>query len=298
MLKSEPKSVPKVILVTGYSRGIGRAWVEEHRRRFPLDRLIYLGRQRPLAEPSVDGWVRADLAQPLTGETQAEMLNQISIVSRSVLRSVESAPSDGSLHESLPHSLSLGGYLDGFFHAAGVVGPLGAVTADPNAVRETFQVNLHALTEAVSAVQPLLKTAQLLRQGSGEVPFVCHLSSGAAQTAYADLPHYCSSKAAALMQARCLAAAFSFNELQVFALAPGRVRTDMTQNLVKTAPDEWPGLQAFRDLAASGGYADPVDVARSIDVLLFDRQWSQRRQQIHGRLYDLRKPNEADGVLL
>lgn len=283
----------RVILITGYSRGIGRAFFEEHRRRFPEDGLLCLGRQAPLYEGEACRWVRADLSQPVTGETRSEILFCLQSLCRSDTRGGLVAPGEDKRADG-PQFSSASAYLDGFFHAAGLVGPLGALSAEHMAVRETFQVNLHAFSEVIAAVEPALKQAHLMRRDSGTVPFVCHLSSGAARSPYGDLPTYCTSKAAVLMFARCLAASRPADELQVLSIAPGTVSTDMTRQLVKTSPEDWPGLQKFRDLAVSGSYADPADVARAIGDLLFDPQMEGKRRQIHGRYYDLRKPDAVD----
>lgn len=293
MPQSNPMMPRRVILITGYSRGIGRAFVEEHRRRFPEDALLCLGRQRPSHEGEACRWVCADLSRPITVETRSEISSCLRSLCRAAVDTGPSAPDLGDEADRPDVAANLE-YLDGFFHAAGLVGPLGAIPLDHVAAREAFQVNLHAFSEVIAAVEPALKKAGMIRRASASVPFVCHLSSGAARSPYGDLPVYCASKAAVLMFAQCLAASLSADELQVLSIAPGTVSTDMTRQLVATSPEEWPGLQKFRDLSASGGYSEPAAVAKTLGDLLFDPRMERKRRQIHGRYYDLRKPDSVD----
>lgn len=89
------------------------------------------------------------------------------------------------------------------------------------------------------------------------------ISSGAARTAYPGWSAYGAAKAATDHWARTVAAEQDGADrpVRVLAVAPGVVATDMQVAIRATDAADFPNVDRFRDLHASGELADPDDVA-------------------------------------
>jgi benzil reductase ((S)-benzoin forming) len=273
----------QLLVVTGYSRGIGQSLVWELQARRLAGKLaatfLFVGRADPDTALLADGdlFVRWDLGM----ECDQALHDQIVMALRALPTAVQSW---------------------GLFYAAGTLGPIGVaakhaeVSKAKNPGREWAewcQANSQCMfinaTNFVSLCQ-ILVTEHGVGSGGN---FVLHLSSGAALHPYGDLEAYCASKAEALMHARCLAVRHAPEQLAVLSIAPGTVRTAMTATLAATDPARFPDLQKFRDLRDQGGFADPTLVGSQLVSIALDADQSKLRQKIHGKYYDLRKPDEV-----
>lgn len=277
----------QLLVVTGYSRGIGQSLVWELQARRLAGKLaaifLFVGRTEPDAALLAEGdlFVRWDLGI----ECDQALHDQIVMA----LRELPRAPPD--VMQSW-----------GLFYAAGALGPIGVAARhtegskakNPDRVwAEWRQANSQCLfinaTNFVSLCQILIAERGAGNGGN----FVLHLSSGAALHPYGDLEAYCASKAAALMHARCLAARHGPDQLAVLSIAPGTVRTAMTATLAATEPARFPDLQKFRDLRDQGAFAEPALVGSQLVSIALDADQKELRQKIHGKYYDLRKPDET-----
>ena len=266
-----------VIVVTGYSRGLGLALVEDMQRRRQAGRLpstfVFVGRREP-AEASLaegDVFVRWDLGAPLSEEVTDQVRGGVA-----------------------PHVVHGGRMV--LVYAAGVLGPMGPqVTPSSHAAANGREfvgaMNVNAVNFAL-----LSGVVEELIPDTGASGLVFHLSSGAALRPYSELAAYCASKAAALMYARCLATRHEPSRICVLSVAPGTVRTDMTVSLAHSDPEQWPGLQKFRDLDRTGGLVPPGPVASQLVSLMLDDESRAWRERAHGRFYDLRKPDGMDDI--
>lgn len=273
----------QLIVVTGYSRGIGQSLVWELQARRLAGKLaaifFFVGRTEPDTALLAEGdlFVQWDLGNDLSEQLHDQIATALC---------------------SLPGSVQSWG----LFYAAGTLGPIGAAgrRADVTRVpplsagqewvvwRQAFsQCLLINATNFVSLYHAMVNVRGI---GSGG-NFVLHLSSGAALHPYGDLEAYCASKATALMHARCLAARFAPEQLVVLSIAPGTVRTAMTATLAATDPVRFPKLQKFRDLRDQGGFVDPMVVGSQLVSIALDPENKELRQRIHGKYFDMRKPD-------
>lgn len=183
----------------------------------------------------------------------------------------------------------------GFIHSAGLLGPLTQVPDSENSEEwrswwaeyfSALRVNHTAGLELVHAVRAKLKNWEC--ELGERSPFIMHLSSGAAIKPYAGWDVYCSSKAAILMEFKCLAARISSDQTTILSVAPGTVMTDMMEKLLSANPSEFPALPKFKALEQSGGLLPPEVPAKQICEWLI-AQSQQEIKQWHGELYDVRR---------
>jgi NAD(P)-dependent dehydrogenase (short-subunit alcohol dehydrogenase family) len=260
------------LIITGYTRGIGAALLADlfRRRREGLlpACFVFVGRSEPASADLAAGdvYVPWDLATPLSPAVCRQLGTIVS-----------------------PHA-DQGGRL-GLLYAAGMLGPLGtgaaagapapANAAPPVTFEAAMNVNATNFVHLAEVVEGRLAAGS--RGG-----LIFHLSSGAALNPYADLPAYCASKAAALMFARCMATRFEASKLCVLSVAPGTVRTAMTQTLAGSDPERFPSLQKFRTLGQQGAFSEPGPIGTKLASLLFDEAAKKWREESHGFYTDLR----------
>ena len=149
-----------------------------------------------------------------------------------------------------------------FIHAAGTVDPIGFAGA-VDAQRYSDNVVLNSASPLVlgalfiEAVRDLDARRQLV-----------HLTSGAAKSVYPGWSSYGAAKAGVDQWVRNVGAEQGSTGVQVLAVAPGTVATDMQAALRATTEQDFPMRQKFVDLHRDGKLADPDEVARRIWRLL------------------------------
>jgi benzil reductase ((S)-benzoin forming) len=168
----------------------------------------------------------------------------------------------------------------GLVNGAAVLGPVGPLRRTRAApLAEAFLVN---------AVAPLRLLGALSAAAGGRPLRAVDVSSGAARRAYAGWSAYCATKAALRMGAEVAALeagsgpprAEAAIDLAVVSYEPGVVDTAMQAAVRGASPSDFPGVQRFIDLHASGRLVAPAAPAAEIAALL-DQDglpaWSERR---------------------
>lgn len=254
------------IVMTGASRGLGRAFADELRRAGYAVCALLREKAAENAQERVDASIVWDCALPWANN-----------------------PGDALLTFCQKNQVV------GFVHAAGLLGPMEAVPAPSHSEAwqrwwtefdETCFVNHRAGAQLIHAVQPFLRPDSRADQAL-RPPFVMHLSSGAAVKAYAGWNAYCASKAAMLMEFKCLAARFTADELLVLSVAPGTVMTDMMKKVLSADAENFPALSKFQELEKSGGLVPAESAARMMSDWLLCSELSELTRW-HGDLYDVR----------
>ncbi|MBM3381409.1 MAG: SDR family NAD(P)-dependent oxidoreductase [Betaproteobacteria bacterium] len=256
------------ILMTGVTRGIGRSLAEILRQRG----ISVCGLVRPAKVQQVSGWLDAVVPWELE------------------------LPWAENSAETLFSTLS-GKRVIGFVHAAGVLGPMDDVPDAGNvqawvrwwsASAAAHRVNHASGMEILTAVLPKLSA---WKNTTGKrSSFVAHLSSGAALKPYVGWNAYCASKAAILMDFKCLAAKIAAGQTTVLSVAPGTVMTDMMKQVLASDPSAFPALPKFKSLEQSGGLVAPEVPAGQIITWMLDSS-QQQIEAWHGEFYDVRTNN-------
>ena len=168
---------------------------------------------------------------------------------------------------------------------AGVLAPIGALdTADPAAIDAALQVNLMA---PLRLMVLFIRAAHRMRGDRR----IINITSGAGRHPYAGWSHYCAAKAAVNMLTRCTALdqRRRSNPVNMCAVAPGVVATDMQAEIRRADDSDFPDRPRFVRLAESGGLLAPEAVARLIVGLDAGGQFRS------GQLYDLRRAQWSNG---
>ncbi len=153
-----------------------------------------------------------------------------------------------------------------FVHNAGVLEPIGfAGEVDPAGYRRNVLLN--------SAAPQVLGAAFLRAVAESGFTGECWLlllSSGAARNAYPGWSSYCAAKAAVDQWVRCVGQERRErgSPVTVVAVAPGVVDTAMQDAIRATDTADFPEVERFHQLHASGRLRDPADAARAIWSLL------------------------------
>jgi benzil reductase ((S)-benzoin forming) len=224
-----------VVWISGASGGIGQALI----RTVPWPNARVIGISRSPAAGAEH--LEADLADP----------SQWGVVGSSFSR--ELAGFDGERAV--------------FIHAAGTLDPIGfAGEVDSGAYASNVVLN-----SAAAQVLGHLFLAAALAPGRA-VTATRHLvilTSGAAKSVYPGWSSYGAAKAAVDQWVRNVGAEQSIRGgVQVLAVAPGTVDTDMQAQLRASAPEDFPSRQKFVDLHAAAKLADPEAVGRDLWRLL------------------------------
>lgn len=253
------------IVLTGATRGIGQKIAAELKSRgfsvCALARPVHAG----TVLEHVDHTIHCDLRHPIAAETVTELAEFL------------------KTHRTI-----------GLIHAAGLLGPMSSPERPEHTAawldwwqeyQATCMVNFTSGAQLVSLCRQDLH--HWVSDSGERSPFVLHISSGAAVRPYAGWGAYCASKAALLMEFKCLAAKISADVCHVLSVAPGTVMTDMMQQVLAAHPDEFPALTKFKELEKGGGLVAPALPAKTIcDWLLNSGQ--DDISQWHGELYDVR----------
>ena len=185
----------RVALVTGGSRGIGKAIVERLLREGA--RVAFCGRDR---------------------EALAVSRAELSVIGPEVLALQADVTNERDVRELIGATLDRFAGLDILVNNAGVYGPIGpAWENDPAEWRETIMTNLVGVFLVCRAVVPAL-----IRAGRGKI---INISGGGAATPFPRFSAYAVSKAALVRFTETLALELKENNIQVNAVAPGFVVT-------------------------------------------------------------------------
>jgi benzil reductase ((S)-benzoin forming) len=143
-----------------------------------------------------------------------------------------------------------------FINNAGTIEPIGKAAEIPR-----IQIE-HAMR--INCLSPLSLAQQLSRQALrlNARLFILNISSGAAHRPIKGWAAYCVSKAAAVMAFDVLAA--ENDHVDVIHLDPGVMDTDMQTHIRQRSSEEMPGVETFRELAASSSLKNPLDVAEQV----------------------------------
>ncbi|MDJ0925155.1 MAG: SDR family oxidoreductase [Acidimicrobiia bacterium] len=125
--------------------------------------------------------------------------------------------------------------------------------------RETIDTNLTSAFAAVKA------GAKAMRSDGGSIVLV---ASAAAQLGLANHEAIAAAKAGVIGLTRSAAASYARQSIRVNAVAPGLVRTKLTERLTSSPQSE----QASLAMHALGRLGEPADVASAIEWLLDPRQ--------------------------
>lgn len=224
---------PRLALITGGSRGLGRALVTQ--LQAGGWRVVELSRSAPMAES-----VQVDLARP------CDVVQALG----DALAGVDPL----AVRELL------------VLHNAGTVLPLGPAARQPvDALIDALNVNL------VSGIA-FLAAAMAHFQDSPGRKVVAHISSGAAVRAHAGLSLYSAAKAGMDQFLRVVAAEQTRqpHPFRALSLDPGALDTDMQAVLRSASPDDYPGAAAFAQRQRDGTLGRVEDVAAALLRLLAD----------------------------
>lgn len=217
------------LIITGHTRGLGRALAELYLRR---------------------GWRVLGLARGEAALRPSENLHQVSI-----------DLADGA---ALAARLSDGLLWDFLAGAGKILLINNAAAVSPNAVsgRQRPSEILSAVSLNVAA--PLLLANAVLAARPALVPLdILHIGSGAGRKSYAGWSVYGASKAALDHHARCLAAEHHEN-VRAACLAPGVVDTDMQAQIRASDAAAFPLKGRFVSLKNEGGLQTAADTAAKI----------------------------------
>ncbi|APV50346.1 hypothetical protein BWI17_11970 [Betaproteobacteria bacterium GR16-43] len=147
---------------------------------------------------------------------------------------------------------------------AGVVSPVGPI--------EKWEAGELERSLAVNLVAPMLLMRRFLRATEGQALLrrVINISSGAGRRPIAGWAAYCAAKAGLDMASRTVAldAQSKRKAVEVVSLAPGVIDTHMQGVVRSVGVEDFPDLDRFKELHASGQLRPADDVAR--DILRFE----------------------------
>jgi NAD(P)-dependent dehydrogenase (short-subunit alcohol dehydrogenase family)/uncharacterized protein YndB with AHSA1/START domain len=209
----------QVAIVTGAGRGIGRA----------------------IAVALADDGARVGMiarTQRQLDNVAAEIIHAGGLCRAEVADVADPVALRGALERLQSHF----GAADILVNNAGVLGPIGPfVETDPQAWWRVSEVNLRGPLVACHAVLPAM-----LARGSGQI---INLVTGAAPFAY--FSAYAASKTALVRFSECLSAEVASDGVAVFSMAPGTVRTDMSERSM-TSPEGQRWIPWFRRIFDEG----------------------------------------------
>ncbi len=141
----------------------------------------------------------------------------------------------------------------------GEIKPVGGLR--PDDLQKQVKLNLLAPMYLMNAFVKAYK-------GMPGSKIVCNISSGAAARPVPGWSGYCSTKAALAMFTKVAAEEHRTSGIHFYSLAPGVVDTPMQADIRKSDEADFPQLQKFIGLKASGDLASPQEVALKIRYLL------------------------------
>ena len=195
---------PKIAIVTGASRGIGRAIALSLAKR--NHSIVCFGRERAALEQTA-ALVRA-------AGSDASLF-------------IGDAKSNRSMEALAAHAVTEYGGIDVVVNNAGVVRHIKPTDLTPEQFAEDMQINLVSQFALARAAYPTLKA------GNGGV--IINIGSIAGALGFLHQASYCSSKAGIGGLTRALAAEWARDNIRVLCVAPGFVETDITKDALRDA---------------------------------------------------------------
>lgn len=235
----------KVAVVTGASRGLGRAFVEGL-----LDRgyFVYaISRSGDVPEALDCRSVQADLSLPGAANMLAQNLFP-------------------AIQDRSPDELLL-------INNAGTLSPMGRFEqAEVSAIEPSITLNL---------TTPTVLSAGLLKHFQKEKDFpmtILNISSGAANTDYEGWALYCGAKAGLDRVTTVVAKeqAQLESETRIYSIAPGVLNTDMQAQIRGMNPSDFPMVERFKSLHESQELVNPESAAAKILAFIMQKPDSGR----------------------
>ncbi len=187
----------KVVLITGASKGIGRAAAKD---------LAALGARVVLVARS------AGAIEELAGELRD--------VGHDALAVACDVADYRQVSAAVDKAVATFGRLDVLVNNAGVIDPIAHIAdSDPDEWDKVVDINLKGVYHGIRAALPVMTG-----QGGGTI---INISSGAATSALEGWSHYCATKAAVLMLTKATDKEYRDKGIRVLGLSPGTVATDM-----------------------------------------------------------------------
>lgn len=260
----------QVAVVTGGSRGIGRE-IALHLAKAGVK----------VAVTARDKGKLASVAKEIEARESAGLAVEMEVTDR---ESVEAAIR--KVEQSL-------GPVDLLVNNAGISGPKGHLwEVDPEDWWKVLEVNVRGVMLCTRAVLP-----GMLERGRGRI---INMGSNAGIFPFPEVSAYCTSKAALLRFTDTVAADLEDRGIPIFAVSPGLVLTDMTEDLKKKevfAAADWTPIERIAELSVylASGKADVLTGryihARSDDIEKLVRDAEKIREDDTYALR-LRVPND------
>lgn len=226
----------RLVIITGASRGIGAALVEELATTCPNDSILALARSMPLKSSYKN-------------------------VSNIVINLASSEAVD-RLGDSLLKYASTSKYQEVvLINNAGMLGPVDffdKISIDE--LRKTFDVNTFA---------PVYLSQLVMRHFSKSIVKIIHISSGVARYPMQNWTAYCMSKAALDMHAQVVRSEAPKN-VEIISVAPGIIDTKMQEELRNIKDDRFVMKDKFVHYKEASKLKSPQETAKQI-VELFDK---------------------------
>ncbi|HEY8284195.1 MAG TPA: SDR family oxidoreductase [Chloroflexota bacterium] len=244
----------KVIFVTGAGRGMGRGIAEA------------------LADAGADVVV-GDLALPPVEET-ARLVEQRG---RRALATVLDITRPDTVEAAFARAVQVFGRLDGLVNNAGIVRMDPALEARQEDWEAQLQVNVIGLFTCCQVA-----ARQMIRQGGGAI---VNIASNAGKVGFPNMVGYNAGKAAVINITRSLSTEWAAYTINVNAVCPGGVDTDMLMDVARWvtarvggAPEELVKAMKPKQMLR---HVQPIEVGRVVAFLLSDQATIIRGQSIN-----------------
>jgi benzil reductase ((S)-benzoin forming) len=248
----DPPPVEHLFLITGTTRGIGKALVTEALKR-PGSFTVSLSRAKPFLWRNRQN-ILIDLSQ--TGAIEAAL---------------QAVHFDFTAADGLKNTVLI--------NNAGVLDPIAPIGGcDADLLDRSIRVNLTA---------PLVLSRHFYRfsKSFNGRKWIVNITSGASQNPYYGWAAYGAAKAGLDMATRAMALEFDRIDpaFRACAVAPGTVDTDMQTRIRQCTPEQFARVAKFHDLKANGDLYPPQRTAAALIRFILDGTFE------NGGRYDLRE---------
>ena len=226
----------KVALITGASRGIGRATALVFAREGAAVAVNYAAREAD-AQQVVEA-VAAGGAQAIAVQANVARKHEVLAMVETVLERF--------------------GKIDLLVNNAGISRPGTTLDLDEADLDEMLAVNLKGVIHGVQAVAP-----QMIERGYGKIVNIASIAG--LGTALPNTTPYATTKAAVIVLTKRLAMELGPHGINVNAICPGMIQTDMSRSL-----DVSPTLPTLVQKAMLGRFGQPEDIAHCALFLASD----------------------------